>query len=295
MPIQHLLLCLLVVVIWGINFIFVKLSLNEFSPLFLCALRFLLASVPAIFFIKRPAIPFKMVVQYGLIMFALQFTFLFMGMHVGMTPGMASLIMQVQVFFSVFFATLILGEKPGICQILGSLISFMGIALVALHFDNNISFLGFVLILMAAASWGLGNLIVKRINNVRMISLVVWGCFVSCIPMLLLSFIFEGPASMIYSCQHVTWVGGISLFYIIAASTWVGYGIWGWLITHYPIGMVVPFTLLVPVVGILSSILILGEPFQLWKLVSGLFVITGLYINLAGPRWFKVKTQPAVI
>lgn len=295
MPIKHLLLCLLVVVIWGGNFIFVRLSLNEFSPLFLCALRFLFASIPAIFFIKPPAIPFRIVTLYGLVMFAMQFSFLFMGMHVGMTPGMASLIMQVQVFFSVFFAALVLGERPSVWQITGSMISFMGIALVALHFDKNISLLGFILILMAAATWGVGNLITKKINNIRMISLVVWGCFVACIPMLVLSFIFEGPSSMVQSYHHVTWVGCVSLLYIVGASTLVGYGVWGWLITHYPIGVVVPFTLLVPVVGILGSVLILGEPFELWKLMSGLLVITGLYINLVGHRWFKARAQQAMV
>ena len=293
MPIKHILLCLLVVVIWGINFIFVKLSLNEFSPLCLCALRFLLASIPAIFFIKPPEMPFKLVVLYGLIMFALQFSFLFMGMYVGMTPGMASLIMQVQVFFSMFFATLVLGDKPTISQVVGSLVSFTGIGLVAFHFDQYVSFLGFILILLAAASWGMGNLITKKTHNIRMLSLVVWGCFIASIPMLGLTLIFEGPVSMINSYHHITWVGVLSLFYIVAASTWIGYGIWGWLIARHPIGQVVPFTLLVPVVGMLGSTIILGEEFQSWKLMSGLLVMSGLYINLAGSRWFKVKAPQA--
>lgn len=291
MPFKHILLAALVAVIWGINFIFIKLSLDEFSPLFLCALRFLLASVPAIFFIKPPAISFRVVVLYGFVMFALQFSFLFMGMHVGMTPGMASLIIQVQIFFSMLFAAIILDEKPSSQQIIGALVSFIGIGLVALHFDENISFLGFVFILMAAAIWGIGNLITRTLNKVNMISLVVWGCFVACFPMLILSFIFDGPTSILYSLRHVTWVGASSLLYIVCVSTLVGYGIWNWLISRYPIGMIVPFTLLVPIVGILSSALILDESFQSWKLVSGLLVIGGLYINLTSSRASKVKIQ----
>lgn len=293
MPIKHILLCLLVVVIWGINFIFVKLGLNEFSPLFLCSLRFLLASIPAVFFIKPPAMPFKMVVLYGLIMFALQFSFLFMGMSLGMTAGMASLIMQVQVFFSMFFATIFIGEKPTLPQVVGSLVSFSGIGLVAFHFDESVSLLGFLFILLSAATWGIGNLITKKIPNIRMISLVVWGCFIASIPMMALTFVFEGPVSMVSSYHQMTWVGGLSLLYIVGASTWIGYGIWGWLIVHYPIGYVVPFTLLVPVVGILGSIFMFGEQLQSWKLMSGLLVMSGLYINLAGSRWFKVKTAEA--
>ncbi len=116
MPFSHLLLALLVVFVWGINFIFVKLSLEEFSPLLLCAVRFLLASVPAVFFIKPPAVPFKIIAGYGLIMFALQFALLFIGLRVGMTPGVASLLMQVQVFFSMFFAIIFLGEQPQVAD-----------------------------------------------------------------------------------------------------------------------------------------------------------------------------------
>ena len=294
MPVTHVLLALLVVIIWGVNFIFIKLSLDEFSPLLLCALRFLLASVPAIFFIKPPAVPFRFVALYGIIMFALQFSLLFMGMHLGMTPGMASLIMQIQVFFSMLFAAVVLGERPGTGQIIGALVASFGIGLVAFHLDQDISLLGFLCILASAATWGMGNLITKKINKVNMISLVIWGCFVASIPMIVFTLIVEGPASVVFSYQHSSWSAVTSLVYIVCVSTWVGYGIWNWLISHYPVAMVVPFTLLVPVVGMLCSILILNEPFHLWKLISGLLVISGLYINLLSSRLFKVNVQQKI-
>ncbi|MDP1604692.1 MAG: EamA family transporter [Legionella sp.] len=289
MPISHLFLALLVVVIWGVNFLFVKLALEEISPLLLCALRFLLASVPAIFFIKPPTMPFKRLAAYGLIMFALQFSLLFIGMHAGMTPGMASLIMQVQVFFSMFFASMFLNERPDSWQIGGALVSFMGIGVVALHFDSTISFTGFIFILAAAATWGIGNLITKKTANISMIALVVWGSFIASLPITLLSLLMEGPANIAASFHHLSWVGTASLLYIVYASTWVGYGVWNWLLSRYPVGIIVPFTLLVPVVGVLSSVLILGEPFTLWKLNAGLLVVTGLCINLLGARFFRTK------
>lgn len=291
MPFAHLLLALLVVFVWGINFIFVKLSLEEFSPLLLCAVRFLLASVPAVFFIKPPAVPFRIIAAYGLIMFALQFALLFIGLRVGMTPGVASLLMQVQVFFSMFFAIIFLGEQPQIGQIIGALIAFIGIGVVALHFDHNVSLMGFLCILAAAASWGVGNLITKKIHSVNLIAVIVWSSFVACLPMFILSLVFEGPASFVTTYEHMTWKGILSVLYIVYISTWVGYGVWNWLIGRYPVGMVVPFTLLVPVVGILSSVFILGEPFYLWKLVAGLLVISGLCINLLTTRLFVAKTQ----
>lgn len=294
MPISHLLLALMVVVIWGLNFIFVKFGLQEISPLLLCALRFILASIPAIFFIKPPNVPFKLVVQYGTFMFALQFGLVFVGMYIGMTPGMASLIMQMQIFFTMFFAMIFFGERPSAGHVLGALVSLMGIGLVSLHFDTDVSVLGFILILAAAASWGVGNLIAKKMKTTQLIAVVVWGSFIASIPMILLALLFEGPSSFVKSYEHLTWWGVGSLCYIVYASTWVGYGVWSWLIGRYPVAVIVPFTLLVPVVGILSSVVFLGEPFQLWKLVSGLLVISGLCINLISTRYFMTKVQATV-
>lgn len=287
MPMAHIFLALLVAVVWGLNFIFLSLGLQEFPPLFLCALRFLLASLPVIIFVKPPAVSFKLVVAYGLIMFALQFAFLFMGLHVGMTPGMASLIVQVQIFFSMGFAAVFLKEKPTVWQILGALCAFSGIGLVVFHLDNTISLLGFICILCAAATWGVGNLITKKASHANVFSLVVWGAFVACFPMLLLSLVFEGRAQIIQSLHQMSWTGGLSLFYIVCISTWVGYGVWGFLMARYPVGLIVPFTLLVPVVGIICSVLFLNEPFFLWKLISGLLVIGGLYINLLSARFAR--------
>ncbi|KTD45740.1 integral membrane protein [Legionella rubrilucens] len=293
MPFAHVLLALVVVLVWGVNFLFVKFALDEMSPLLLCALRFVLASLPAVFFIKPPKVPFTLIASYGLVMFALQFSLLFLGMHAGMTPGMASLIIQVQVFFSLFFAVVFLKEQPHLLQIMGAIVSFAGIGLVALHLDSHITLTGFLFILAAAATWGVGNLITKKFQGVNMMAVVVWGSFVASIPMLLLSLLLEGPASMVYTYRHINWLGMGSLFYIVYISTWVGYGVWNWLISRYPVGMVVPYTLLVPVVGVFSSIIVLGEPFELWKVAAGLLVICGLMINILSTRLVRVKLQPA--
>lgn len=297
MPIPHLLLALLVVLIWGVNFLFVSFGLEEISPLLLCALRFLLASIPAVFFVKLPNSSFKTIFLYGFVMFALQFAFLFLGMNVGMPVGMASLLMQTQVFFSMFFAVLFLGEQPNMGQVIGALVAFTGIGLVAMHFDSEISLLGFIFILAAAATWGLGNLITKKIkgnNNNNMLAIIAWGSFFACIPMFLLSLLIEGPSSFVYTYEHLSWRGSLSLLYIVFASTWVGYGVWNWLIARYPVGMVAPFTLLVPIVAIVSSVFVLHEPFQLWKLAAGLLVISGLCINILGSRYFVLRVREEI-
>lgn len=294
MPAKHLLLVFLVIIIWGINFAFMKLGLSEVSPLALCSLRFLLASVPMIFFVKPPNIPFKTLLSYGFFMFGLQFSLVFMGMHLGMTPGMTSLIMQIQVFFSMFFAVILFGEQPRASQILGALVSFSGIGLVAFHLDQSITFAGFLCILGASASWGIGNLLAKKMKTVNLISVIVWSSFIVCLPMFAIALLVEGPQSFVAAYDNITWKGAGSLMYIVYISTWLGYGVWNWLLGQYPVSVIVPFTLLVPVVGIISSIVAFGEPFQLWKLIAGLLVISGLCINIISTRIFglKVKINP---
>lgn len=294
MPITHLLLALLVVVIWGVNFLFVKLGLREISPLLLCASRFIFASIPAVFFIKPPKVPFRILASYGLIMFALQFSLVFLGMYFGMTAGMASVIMQVQVFFSIIFAAVLLKEFPKQNQIIGALVAFIGIGIVGVHanhFNNDISLLGLVCLLGAAAMWGFGNLITKKTNNINMMALVVWSSLVAAVPMFMISLILEGPHQILVTFQHLTWKGWASIGYIVYASTWVGYGVWNWVLSRHTISTIVPLTLLVPIVGMLSSVIFMGESLQFWKLEAGVLVIAGLGINLLSLKMFGTRQK----
>lgn len=291
MRLAHLALALLVVAVWGCNFIFIKFGLEEIPPILLCVERFVLASIPAVFFMKRPAVPFRVVLQFGLIMFALQFTLLFMGMSLGMPPGLTSLLLQTQIFFSIGFAVLFLGELPSIWQIIGALTAFGGILIVMLHLGGNLSASGFCLVLAAAAAWGTGNLVTKKAGKINMLALVVWGSFIAWPPLLLLSFLIEGSDHIFYSLQHMSLRGVSAVLYITFASTWFGYGVWNWLLSKYPIASVAPFTLLVPVFGMLSAVLVLGEPLQSWKILAGMLVITGLCINLLGSRFFQKRTE----
>jgi len=284
MPLTHLLLAAAVISIWGINFICLKVGLEELSPLMLSSARFILASVPAIFFIKPPAVPFRQVILYGLTMLALQFLFLFFGMNAGVSPSLASLIMQLQVFFTLFYATVWWKEWPSSWQILGAIISFAGIGIVAAHVDNSMTILGVIMILGAAASWGLGNIISKSMGKVNMLALVVWGSFVASIPMTLLSIAFDGTDAIASSFSQLSVPAVMSVLFIAYGATLAGYGTWSWLLHRHPVSTVAPFGMLVPIVAMLSSALVLDEPLQNWKLLAGIFVISGLCVNLFGAR-----------
>jgi len=292
MHLRHIMLALLVVAIWGFNFVVIKVGLKEIPPILLCALRFFLAAFPAVFFIRRPAVPFHKVIIFGLVMFVLQFTLLFSGMHAGTTAGLASLVLQVHVFFTVALAVVFLAEQPSVWQIIGALTSFSGIGLVAANTGGEISALGLVLIVAAAASWGVGNLLSKKLGKVDMLALVVWGSLVAWPPLLLLSCFLEQGSWSLAGISHLSWPAIGAVGYLVYPATLLGFAAWNWLLSHYPAATVAPFTLLVPVFGFTSSALVLGEPLYPWKAAAAVLIVAGLCINLTGAR-IAMRIRPA--
>lgn len=285
MHLQHIVLAIVVAVIWGFNFVMIKAGLDELPPVLLCALRFFFTAFPAIFFVRPPAVAFRQVIAFGFVMFALQFTLLFFGMAAGATAGLASLLLQVQVFFTMLLAVLFLDEKPSGWQITGTIVSFSGIALVAANIGEDISVLGMVLIIAAAASWGVGNLMSKRLGQINMLALVAWGSFVAWPPLLLLSFVTEQSAWNLENLSGLSWISVTSVGYNAYPVTLLGFAAWHWLLRRYPATTVAPFSLLVPVFGFASSALVMDEPIYLWKIGAAALIIAGLCINLMANRF----------
>lgn len=276
----HLVFALLVVLVWGFNFVVIQVGLQELPPLVLGFARFFLTSIPAVFFVKFPSTSIQKVVLYGLTMFAIQFALLFVGMFEGVPPGLAALLVQTQVFFSILLAILFLNAHVNLWQGLGALIAFSGIAFLAMHTGNNLTFAGLILVIASAASWAVGNLISKKIGKVNMLSLVIWGSLIAWPPLLIASWLFYGFDCILFSLSHLTWLSMGSVLYIAYLSTLFGYGMWSLLLHHYNLPTVSPFSLLVPIIAIGSSVLVLGEPLQTWKIIAAVLVITGLCINL---------------
>ncbi|NQV74517.1 MAG: EamA family transporter [Bacteroidetes bacterium] len=277
---KHLLLVLTIVLIWGVNFVAVYIGLQSFPPFLLSALRFGLSALPWVFFMPRPKAPLLLIFYYGLLNFALQFGLIFTGIKLGISPGLASLILQIQVFFSMGLAFLFFHDRPSTFKIACSLVSFIGIGIVGYHLNGGGTLLGLILMLLAAFSWSVGNIFTKKIHSESPLALVVWGNLVAFPVMALVSFFFDGPVVILSSLQHVTWPAIAALFYIVYFSTHIGYGAWAFLMKSYSTSVVVPFTLLVPVVGFISSALYLGEELQSWKLLASLFILGGLIIGL---------------
>lgn len=279
-----ILLALLTVALWGFNFVVIRLGLQDLPPLLFSALRFIFAAIPLVFFIKRPAVPWHLLIAYGLFQFALQFALLFSGMHLGFTAGLASLVIQLQAFFTIGLAVLLLKERPRAAQLIGAFIALAGMALVATHVDGAATFIGFLLVVCAAVSWASANIVTKTIGKVNPLALVVWGSLIAVPPLLLASFLTEGPASWTHAANHFSWTSAGAVLFNAYPNTIVGFGIWSFLMRKYPTATIAPFALLVPVVGMLSATLVLDEPLQWWKIVAGLLVLTGLALNQFGAK-----------
>ena len=279
MPPLHIALGILIAAAWGCNYTAIHVSLKELPPIFLCALRFFLVSFSAIFFIKKPIVPFRMVVLYGIIMFALQFSLMFTGISLGMTPGLASIMLQTQAFFTIFFALVFFKEKPSKWQIVGALISFLGIGLAGANLEGSATFGGFCFVLSAAMGWGIGSIMVKKMGPVNQCSLIVWSSLVAWPFLLAFSFCIESPLSHFASLPQLSAPAIGCTLYSTFISTCFGFIGWNWLIERHPISTVAPFTLLVPVFGLFSGTVFVGEPLYLWKIGSALLVISGLMLH----------------
>lgn len=289
-----ILIALLVVTIWGFNFVVIKIGLNGLPPILFTALRFIFAALPMVFFIKRPAVPLKLLAGYGLFQFALQFTLLFSGMHLGFPPGLASLVIQLQAFFTIGLAVLVLGERPLVTQLLGALIAFSGMGLVASQLEAKATVIGFLMVVAGGFCWAVANIFTKKIGKANPLALVVWGSLISAPPLVLASLLIEGSDAWAQAAAHLNWISVGAVLFQSYPNTLLGFGIWSMLMRKYPTATIAPYTLLVPVAGMLSAALVLGEPLQWWKISAGMLVLGGLALNQFGARFFmRPATQKA--
>ncbi|HAF51322.1 MAG TPA: O-acetylserine/cysteine exporter [Leclercia adecarboxylata] len=284
------LLALLVVVVWGLNFVVIKVGLHNMPPLMLAGLRFLLVAFPALFFVARPKIPFRLLLGYGLTISFGQFAFLFCAINLGMPAGLASLVLQAQAFFTIILGALVFGERLQGKQLVGIALAVVGVLVLAEASLNgqHVALLGFLLTLAPAFCWASGNIFNKKIMQLEtrpaVMSLVVWSALIPIVPFMVASYLLDGPTVMLHSLVTLDLTTILSLIYLAFVATIVGYGIWGALLGRYETWRVAPLSLLVPVVGIASAALLLDEKLGALQLVGALLVMAGLYINVFGLR-----------
>ena len=287
-------LALLIILAWGVNFVVIRWGLDELPPMLLGALRFSLVAFPAVLFIRPPKLPLKWLLAYGSTISLGQFALLFSAMHAGMPAGLASLVLQAQAIFTLVFALIFLGEHWHKTQLVALLIAASGLALLASKTaDNSSTAIGFLLTLAAAAAWGLGNIINRKIGqlgSVNLLSLVVWSALIPPLPFMLLSYWLEGPELIYNSLSQMGPKSMLAVLYLAGVATIFGYSSSAHLLRHYPASQVAPLTLMVPVVGLITAWLALGETLGLWQLVGIVLVMLGLLVNTFGAKLFNQKS-----
>ncbi|WP_435930333.1 O-acetylserine/cysteine exporter [Dryocola sp. BD613] len=284
------LLAMLVVVVWGLNFVVIKMGLHNMPPLLLAGLRFLLVAFPALLFVARPKIPFRLLAAYALTISFGQFAFLFSAIKFGMPAGLASLVLQAQAFFTIVLGVFVFQERLQTKQIAGIALAVIGVLILIEGSlgGEQVALLGFMLTLAAAFSWACGNIFNKKIMQLEarppIMSLVVWSALIPVIPFFIASLLMDGPALMLQSLVAIDLTTILSLVYLAFVATIIGYGIWGSLLGRYETWRVAPLSLLVPVVGMASAALLLDERLSATQLVGAALIMAGLYINVFGLR-----------
>ncbi|MDI9975092.1 EamA family transporter [Rhodococcus sp. IEGM 1307] len=273
------LLGLTVVVLWGLNFLAIRAGLDHFPPFFFAALRFFVIAIPVILFVPRPQVPLKWLLVYGLGFGVGQFAFLFWAMHVGMPTGLASLVLQSSAPFTVVLGAVLLRERLRPAQVSGLLVAMAGMTLIGWDRAQHAALLPVALTLLAGLSWAVGNIGNRKAASDQPMRLMLWMCVIPPLPMLALSLGVEGPSagwnSLTSSLEGTGPLALAGLAYIVILGTVAGSGLWTALLSRYPAGMVAPFSLLVPIVGIGASWLVLHEEPSMLSLIGGVVVIAG--------------------
>ena len=279
----HVLLALAVAVIWGLAFVATRMALDVVSPPLLTALRFLVAAAPALW-LPRPRVSWSALVAVGLTLYAGQFLLQFFGIALGMPPGLAAIVIHTQALFTIVFAALLLGERPSRRQWAGTALAFAGLAAIAATVGHDLTGIGLCLTGLAAMSFGLGNVLLKRLPPTDTLGLVVWLSLVPPLPALGLSALLDGPRAWATALVATTWREWLAIVYLGLVATVLAYAMWGWLLRRYASAIVAPFALLVPFVAAGASALIFGERFSGLRLAGMALVMLGLAIIVMAAR-----------
>lgn len=282
-----------VAAIWGFNFVAIRWGLDDFPPILLAALRFAVAALPALV-VPRPKVSLARLIAVGTAWFVAQFALLFISMQVGMPPGLASVLMQSQVFFTVLFAAVALGERPHPRHLAGMAVAACGVLAIGATVTgqgSDMTWLGLGLVLTASACWAVGNILMRGMGPVDFLPVIVWLSVVGPLPLLIVSLAIEGPGAIAGSLVNWTWPGVLSTVFQGAVATLGGYGMWSYLLRRYPASLVAPYSLLVPVFGILSAVVVFGEQFGPLRLIGVGLILAGVAIVALPAGWLAPKRR----
>ncbi|MFC6045439.1 EamA family transporter [Nocardioides hankookensis] len=278
------LLAALVASIWGFNFVVIDWGMDGVPPLLFAAIRFTFVVFPAILFVARPAAPWRVVAAVGVFMSLGQFGFLYVSMDAGMPPGLAALVLQAQVIFTILIAAGVLRELPTPAQVVGVVIGAVGLAVVAVGRGGGVTVVALALCLLGALSWGIGNVVSRASGVMGGLSLTVWSAVVVPVPLVALSLVVDGPAVVGDALASFSWQAALSTLYTAGLASLVGYGVFNTLLSRNPSSSVVPWVLLAPVVAMASAWALLDQRPNSAELLGGVLLILGVLVAMRPVR-----------
>jgi len=296
LALPDLLLLLAVVALWGFAFVPIKVALETVPPFALAGLRFFFAAIPAVLFVPRPSVPLAALCGYGVAIGLLQFGLLFLGMKLGMPAGLSSLVIQMQVFFTMALGALWLHDRLGVHNLAGGGVAGIGMLLLAWHRADSAAsatLVGFLLVIAAALAWAVGNIMAKRMmrgHGDQMLGLVVWSSLVPPLPLALLSYAVEGGPAAVAAVLHMDALRWGCVLLLAYGATLFGYVSWNRLLHRYPTALVSPFGLLIPVSGLASGWLFVDERLAPLQVAGAALVLAGLAWNVYGTRSVRATT-----
>jgi O-acetylserine/cysteine efflux transporter len=294
------LLAAVVAIIWGFNFVVIDWGMDGVPPLVFLAVRFTAVVLPAVFLVRRPSAPWRTVAAVGLFMSLGQFGFLYVSMDAGLTPGLAALVLQAQVIFTIVIAAGVLRERPTAAQVVGVAVGSVGLLVVALGRGGDVPATALALCLLGALSWGIGNVVSRASGVTGGLSLTVWSALVVPIPTLLLALAVNGPAEVGDGLAAFGWSALVSTLYTAGLASLVGYAIFNSLLSRNQSAYVVPWVLLAPVVAMASAWLLLNQRPSPGESIGGGLLVVGVLVamrprrKLSGGELVPV-TDPATV
>jgi O-acetylserine/cysteine efflux transporter len=274
---------------WGFNFSIIKLGVGEMDPLILTGLRFSFAAFPAVFFIKKPQVATRVLAMYGLTFGVGVWGMLTLSIHLGISAGMSSLILQSSAFIGVILGVVFLRERLSLVRKIGLLTSILGLGLIFTIEDGSVTFIGILFACFAAISLSIISLIIKKVTINNMFAFVVWSCIFAPIPLFSLSFVLNGTSGFEALAHNINYLGVFSVLFQAYPVTLLGYWSWNKLVAQYPMSTMAPLTLLVPIFGLLGSVIFYNEQIDIIKLVSCLMILSGIGIGLSEGFMQKIK------
>lgn len=275
---KHVVMAFFIVVLWGLNFVALKIAVLSLPPIFLAGLRFLLISIPWIFFVEKPKVSKRQFITLPITLGVLQYSLLYYGMSTGLSAGLSAVILQTQSFFTVIMSTILIKEKPRLNEILGLLIGALGVIILLINNNGDFKIESVLIILAAAISWGIANIQLKNLGNVNMVSFLIWISPFAAIVLFIISFILEYDLVLNIDFSNVEIKVFLSIFYTAYLSTVIGFTMWQYLLNKYKSVQITPYGLLVPVTGSIFGYIILSEVLEIYQIIAGIVIIIGLMV-----------------